>query len=175
MALRPKKGARRTISEDLPVALLSEDDRKAIEEHFAGTLENDVVLRLFTQSAARSLLAVPGEQDQTGEYAKVTQELLEELVETSPKLSLEVYDVHGDGAEDAKRLGIEHIPAIVFGDDPEGRVRFYGAPFGNEFGTVVAGIEALSKAEPMLRKEVADAARERIEEPVHLRVFVTPT
>ena len=156
------------------MALLSEDDRKAIEEHFSSTLESDVVLRLFTQSAARSLLTIPGEQNQAGEHAKLTQELLEELVETSPKLSLQVYDVHGDGAEEAKRLGIDHIPAIVFGDDPDGRVRFYGAPFGNEFGTVVASIEALSKAEPMLRPEVADAARERINERVHLRVFVTP-
>ena len=157
------------------MALLGEQDRKAIEEHFAGTLENDVVLRLFTQSAARSLLTIPGEQETVGEYAKVTQQLLEELVATSPKLSLQVYDVYGDGAEDAKRLGVEHIPAIVFGDDAEGRVRFYGAPVGNEFGTVIASIEALSKSEPMLRREVADAAREQIGEQVHLRVFVTPT
>ncbi|MCH7481663.1 MAG: hypothetical protein IIC31_02360 [Chloroflexi bacterium] len=157
------------------MALLAEDDRKAIEEHFEGTLESDVVLRLFTQSAARSLLIVPGEQAQTGERAKMTQELLEELVACSPKLSLQVYDVHGDGAAEAQRLGIEHIPAIVFGDDEDGRVRFYGAPLGNEFGTVIASIEALSKAQPMLRAEVADAARELIDEPVHLRVFVTPT
>ncbi len=157
------------------MALLAEDDRKAIEEHFSETLESDVVLRLFTQSAARSMLIVPGEQSRSGEYAKLTRDLLEELVACSPKLSLQVYDVHGDGAAEAERLGIERIPAIVFGDDEDGRVRFYGAPFGNEFGTVIASIEALSKAQPMLRPEVADAARERIGEPVHLRVFVTPT
>ena len=157
------------------MALLAEGDRKAIEQHFSETLESDVVLRLFTQSAARSLLIVPGEQSGSGEAAKMTQELLEELVACSPKLSLQVYDVHGDGAAEAQRLGIEYIPAIVFGDDEDGRVRFYGAPLGNEFGTVIASIEALSKAQPMLRPEVADAARELIDEPVHLRVFVTPT
>ncbi len=157
------------------MALLAEDDRKAIEKHFDETLESDVVLRLFTQSAARSLLTIPGEQSETGQYAKVTRDLLEELVATSPKLSLQVYDVHGDGAEEARRLGIEHIPAIVFGDDADGRVRFYGTPLGNEFGTVIASIEALSKAQPMLRAEVADVVREQIDEQVHLRVFVTPT
>ena len=156
------------------MALLAEDARKAIEEHFSETLESDVVLRLFTQSAARSLLIVPGEQSGNGEAAKMTQQLLEELVACSPKLSLQVYDVHGDGAEEARRLGIERIPAIVFGDD-NGRVRFYGTPFGNEFGTVIASIEGLPKAQPMLRAEVAQAAREKIDEPVHLRVFVTPT
>ena len=157
------------------MVLLAEDDRKAIEEHFSETLESDVVLRLFTQSAARSLLILPGQQSGNGEAAKMTQELLEELVACSPKLSLQVYDVHGDDAEEARRLGIERIPAIVFGDDENGRVRFYGTPFGNEFGTVIASIEGLSKAQPMLRAEVAEAARERIDEPVHLRVFVTPT
>ena len=157
------------------MALLAEDDRKAIEEHFSETLESDVVLRLFTQSAARSLLILPGQQSGNGEAAKMTQELLEELVACSPKLSLQVYDVHGDDADEARRLGIERIPAIVFGDDENGRVRFYGTPFGNEFGTVIASIEGLSKAQPMLRAEVAEAARERIDEPVHLRVFVTPT
>ena len=157
------------------MALLAEDDRKAIEKHFDETLESDVVLRLFTQSAARSLLIVPGQQSGNGEAAKMTQGLLEELVACSPKLSLQVYDVHGDGADEARRLGIERIPAIVFGDDENGRVRFYGTPFGNEFGTVIASIEGLSKAQPMLRAEVAEAARERIDEPVHLRVFVTPT
>ena len=163
------------MSRGTDVALLAEDDRKAIEEHFSSTLESDVVLRLFTQSTARSLLIVPGEQSGTGEHAKMTQELLEELVACSPKLSLRVYDVHGDGGEEARRLGIEHIPAIVFGDDEEGRVRFYGTPFGNEFGTVIASIEALSKAQPMLRAEVADVVRAQIDERVHLRVFVTPT
>ena len=157
------------------MAMLAEGDRKAIEQHFSETLESDVVLRLFTQSAARSLLIVPGEQSGNGEAAKMTQQLLEELVACSPKLSLQVYDVHGDGAEEARRLGIERIPAIVFGDDESGRVRFYGTPVGNEFGTVIASIEGLSKAQPMLRAEVAEAARDRIDEPVHLRVFVTPT
>ena len=157
------------------MVLLAEDDRKAIEEHFSETLESDVVLRLFTQSAARSLLILPGQQSGNGEAAKMTQELLEELVACSPKLSLQVYDVHGDDADEARRLGIERIPAIVFGDDENGRVRFYGTPFGNEFGTVIASIEGLSKAQPMLRAEVAEAAREQIDEQVHLRVFVTPT
>jgi hypothetical protein len=158
------------------MALLSEDDRKALTERFQETLENDVKVRLFTQSEARGLLVLPGqEQAPTNEFMKVTRELMEELVEMSPKLSLEVFDAFNDGADEAKRLQIEQLPAVVLGDDDEGRIRFYGAPVGNEFPTILTGIEALSKTGPMLRDAVADAARDLIDEPVHLRVFVTPT
>ena len=98
--------------------LLSEQDHKALEDRFETSLVNDVSVRLFTQSTARSLLTIPGQQAQNNESLKVTQELLEELVEISPKLSLQVLDVNGDGAGAAKSMGIEQIPAIVLGDDP---------------------------------------------------------
>ena len=157
------------------MALLSDQDRAALTERFGTTLDREVKVKLFTQSAARSLLVLPGQQSPNNEYMKVTQELLEELTEMSPKLRLEVYDVFGDGADEAKRMGIEQLPAIVLGDDDEGRMRFYGAPVGNEFPTILTGIESLSKDEPMLGEAVVEVARERIDEPVHLRVFVTPT
>ena len=158
------------------MALLSEDDRKVLTERFESTLESDVKVRLFTQSEARGLLVLPGqEQAPTNEFMKVTRELMEELVGMSPKLSLEVFDAFNEGAGEAKRLQIEQLPAIVLGDDDGGRIRFYGAPVGNEFPTILTGIEALSKGGPMLTDAVADAARDRIDEQVHLRVFVTPT
>jgi alkyl hydroperoxide reductase subunit AhpF len=159
------------------MALLSDQDHQVLSERFAETLEKDVMVKLFTQSQARSLLILPGQdqQSQSNEFMKVTQELLEELTSISPKLTLQVYDVFGDGADEAKRLQIEQLPAIVLGDDDEGRVRFYGAPVGNEFPTILTGIEALSKSGPMLTEEVAKVAIERIDEQVHLRVFVTPT
>ena len=160
------------------MALLSEQDHQALTERFAETLDKDVTVKLFTQSVARGLLVLPGQDEQrsqSNEFMKVTQELLEELTGISPKLRLEVYDVFGDGADEAKRLLIEQLPAIVLGDDDEGRVRFYGAPVGNEFPTILTGIEALSKGGPTLSEEVAKVAAERIDEQVHIRVFVTPT
>jgi hypothetical protein len=158
------------------MALLSEDDRKVLTERFESTLESDVKVRLFTQSEARGLLILPGqEQAPTNEFMKVTRELMEELVDMSPKLSLEVFDAFNEGAGEAKRLQIEQLPAIILGDDDEGRIRFYGAPVGNEFPTILTGIEALSKGGPMLTDAVANAARDRIDQQVHLRVFVTPT
>lgn len=157
--------------------LLSDQDRKTLEDRFADSLGREVKIRLFTESEARSLLTIPGRSapQGAGELAKLTRDLLQEVAAASPKLSLEVLDVHGDGAEEARRLGIEQVPAVVLGGDDEGRVRFYGAPVGNEFPTILTGIETLSTGHPMLSEDVAAAVRERIDERVHLRVFVTPT
>ncbi|MDA1035574.1 MAG: hypothetical protein O3B65_01685 [Chloroflexi bacterium] len=159
------------------MALLSDEDKQALNERFETTLDHDVKVKLFTQSEARGLLILPGQQGQQpgNDFMKITSELLHELVETSPKLSLDVYDVYGDGADEAKRLQIEQLPAIVIGDDEGGHVRFYGAPVGNEFPTILTSIESLSQQEPMLSDAVAEAARDRIDEAVHIRVFVTPT
>lgn len=159
------------------MALLSDEDRQALTKRFATTLDRDVTVKLFTQSEARSLLILPGQQNQQpgNEFVKVTNELMHELVETSPKLNLKVYDAFGDGADEAKRLEIEQLPAIVIGDDEGGHVRFYGAPVGNEFPTILTGIESFSQQEPMLEEHVAAVAREQFDEQVHIRVFVTPT
>lgn len=159
------------------MALLSEEDRQALTERFATTLDREVTVKLFTQSEARSLLILPGQENQQpgNEFIKVTGELMHELVDMSPKLNLEVYDAFGDGAAEARRLQIEQLPAIVLGNDEGGHVRFYGAPVGNEFPTILTGIESLSQQEPMLEEHVASVARERFDEQVHIRVFVTPT
>ncbi len=154
---------------------LRDEDRKMLEDRFAETLTDNVRILLFTESGFRSLLTIPGRPaGGGGEMAKITRELLTELAATSSKLSLEELDIHGDGAEEAKRLQIEQVPAIVL-DGDDGRVRFYGAPVGNEFPTILTGIESLSNSEPFLRDVVAAAVRERIDQDVLLRVFVTPT
>ena len=157
------------------MAMLSDQDRAMLAARFESSLDRDVTVRLFTQSMARSLLVLPGQQSGGGDLMKVTQDLLQELTSISPKLTLEVYDAYGDGASEAKRLEIEQLPAVVLGNDGEGRIRFYGAPLGNEFPTVLADIESVSQEAPMLRGPVAAAARDLIDEDVHLRVFVTPT
>ena len=159
------------------MGILGEEEKQALTERFTTTLNRDVKVKLFTQSQARSLLILPGQQNQQpgNDFVKVTGELMHELVETSQKLSLEVYDAFGDGATEAKRLGIEHLPAIVIGDDEGGHIRFYGAPVGNEFPTLLTGIESLSQKEPMLETHVLEIARDHIDEEVHIRVFVTPT
>jgi hypothetical protein len=147
--------------------------QQALRERFKERMRDQVTIRLFTQSAASSLLTVPGRPE--CQFCAETEELTKELVELSPLLKLEVHDFHGAGAELARELGVERIPALVLGDDHEGRVKLYGLPMGYEFAILIEGIEALSQAAPPLSERVAIAAQKSIRDPVHLQVFVTPT
>ena len=157
--------------------LIGEADRQVLIQRFQESLQGEVTLKLFTQTAARGLLTVPGGEECP--YCQQTEELAKELVELSPKLKLEVYDYHGQGAEEARRLSVQRIPALVLGDGSTGgRVKYYGIPMGYEFATILEGIEALSgysEGRPPLEPALVRATQELVQEPVHLQVFVTPT
>ena len=152
--------------------IMTESDRTALRQRFEEQLQDDVTIKLFTESSARSLLTVPG---QAGcPYCQQTQELAQELAELSPKIKLEVYDFHSQ-AEEARALGVERIPALVLGDGNDGRLKFYGIPMGYELVTILEGIEGLSRGAPNLQPAVVEAVREAVQEPVRIQVFVTPT
>jgi glutaredoxin-like protein len=157
--------------------IIEEADRQYLVTRFNETLKEPVTIRLFTETPKRSLLFVPGQpqQQQANEVPKLVQDLLAEFVTTSPKLKLEVLDVNNGGAEEAQRLGVDHLPTIFFGSDTGARVKFTGAPVGNEFGTVIEAVEALSNNEPHIAPDIIEAAKANISEPVSLKVFVTPT
>ncbi len=146
--------------------------QETLRRRFAESLRDEVTIKLFTQSAARGLLTVPGRPE--CQFCAETQELVQELAGLSPLLKLEVYDFHGEGAAMARELGVERIPALVLGDSG-GRLKLYGIPMGYEFATLLESIEALSQDAPRLQEAVAQAARESVQEAVRLQVFVTPT
>jgi hypothetical protein len=157
--------------------LIKDEDRDVLTQRFNDRLTGDVTIKLFIESVARSLLTIPGQPsgEVSGQYGKLTKELMEEVTSLSPLLHLEVADFRGDGAEEAARLGVQRVPAMVFDSENGGRLKYYGIPAGLEFSTILEAIEALSRKEPPLSEEVALVLEEAIHEPVHLQVFVTPT
>ena len=46
------------------MGILSEEEKQTLTDRFTTTLSNDVKVKLFTQSQARSLLILPGQQSQ---------------------------------------------------------------------------------------------------------------
>ena len=156
------------------MTIITEKDQGFLRQRFEQTLQRDVTVKLFTESVARSLLTMPGQAPNP--MAQLAQDLARELTDLSPKLKLEVLDFRGDGADAAAALGVDRVPALILGDDDAGdRIRFYGTPVGNEFGTIIEALEGLSQDTPHLSPHVADVARRYIQELVHLQVFVTPT
>ena len=150
------------------MALIPDRDRDDLKREFRKELKNDVTIRLFTQRS--SLLTVPGQECQ---YCPQTQQLMEELTALSPKLNLEVYNFYSQTEEVAK-YGVERIPAVVMGENGDGRLKFYGIPMGNEFPIIIEGIKTISRGVSPLSMDSRKKLK-KVNHPVHIQVFVTPT
>ena len=148
--------------------IIPEGERNDLKRGFRKDLKKDVTIRLFTQGS--SLLTIPGRECR---YCPQTQQLMEELTSLSPKLHLEVYDFYSH-AEEKAQYSVERIPAIVMGDDDNARLKFYGIPMGNEFATIIEGIKTLSRGVSPLSMDTRKKLR-KINQPVHIQVFVTPS
>lgn len=129
-------------------------------KNILATVENDVSLILFTS-----------EEDCA--FCGETKELLSEVADLSDRLTLEVRDISAS-REVADHFGVDKAPALVVMGEQDHGIRFYGIPAGFEFGTLLEVIRLVSQDDPELSDEVKEKL-ERLEEPVHLQVFVTPT
>jgi glutaredoxin-like protein len=148
--------------------LISPEDRRTLETLFAQELRDDVTIIYFTQH--ESVMTVRGQECAT---CKDTRELLEEVTAISEKLHLQVKDFVRDEQE-AQRLGITHIPAFILQGHTRGTVRFFGIPAGYEFSTLIEDLLDVSKGTTTLNEKTREALS-KVDQDLHIQVFVTPT
>jgi glutaredoxin-like protein len=144
--------------------LLNEDVVKQIEDAFAPMKES--VHFLFF-----------GEKENC-DYCADTQQLLEEVVALSDKLSIDIYDLNDD-ADVAEKFNVDKAPGIVIaakdGDTiSDYGVRYAGIPSGHEFTSLIQDILLVSGRDSGLSQDTRDFLK-GLTEPVLLQVFVTPT
>ncbi len=108
-------------------------------------------------------------------YCKETHQIAQEIVELSDHLTLEVHDLVKD-SDVAEMFHIDKIPAIaVVGQNGQDYgIRFYGIPSGYEFTSLLESILMVGTQQIDLSKSTLDFLA-KLEKPVHLQVFVTPT
>ncbi len=149
------------------MALLNADVQSQIKTVFA-ELDAPVDLILYTQGEGGALEC---------DYCSETRGLLEELTALSDKLTLHVRDFVADEAQ-ARAQGVDKIPAVVIargGQQPKDYgIRLYGIPSGYEFATLIEDIRMVSRGEAELAPQTRQAL-ERLTQPVHIQVYVTPT
>lgn len=133
---------------------------KEISKQLSG-LSRDVKLIMFTQEIECM-------------YCRETRTLLEELVQTSDKLKLEVYNFIVD-KDKAEQLAIDKIPAIaILEGDKDFGIRYYGIPSGYEFASLLEDIKMVGTGQVDLSQDVIDRVQ-AIDKDIHLQVYVTPT
>jgi glutaredoxin-like protein len=144
--------------------LLNDDVVKQIKDAFAPM--NEAVQMLYF-----------GQKDNC-EYCADTQQLLEEVVDISDKLDLDIYDLEDD-ADVAEKFNVDKAPGIVIAaKDGETisdfGIRYAGIPSGHEFTSLIQDILLVSGRDSGLTQETRDFLKE-LNEPVFMQVFVTPT
>ena len=142
------------------MSLLSDKDGAAIRNRL-DSMTAPVTLVNFTQ-------------DRECQFCRETRQLVEELGSLSDKLRVRIHDFTADTAR-AHELGVDKIPAIaLLGEEEDSRIRFYGIPSGYEFATLIDDILSVSRRDSGLGAR----SRERLaklQTPLHIQVFVTPT
>ncbi len=107
------------------------------------------------------------------DFCKDTHELMNDLVTTTEKLKLEVLSFEENEAE-AKKYGVEELPAIVVMDEKDYGIRFTGIPAGYEFSSLLNAFLMVSTGVVKLTDETKTFLS-NLQKPVHMKVFVTPT
>jgi glutaredoxin-like protein len=144
--------------------LLDDDVVKQIEEAFA-PMKEAVHILFFGQKEECT-------------YCPDTKQLLEEVVEISDKLSIDIYDLDGD-ADVAAKFNVDKAPGIVIaakdGDTvSDYGLRYAGIPSGHEFSALIQDILIVAGRDSGLAQETRDFLKE-LSEPILLQVFATPT
>ncbi len=102
-----------------------------------------------------------------------TRRALQQIVEETSDATLEVLNLVLD-KEKAAEYGIDRVPALIISAPGCDRIRYYGAPLGNELPTLVDAVRLAATGQTAL-SEQSRAQLRALETPVRLRVFFTPT
>lgn len=144
--------------------LLNADIIKQIEEVF-GSLKHPVHLMFFGSN-------------HNCPYCDDTRQLVEEVAAISDLLSVAVYNMEAD-ADLAARYNVDKAPGLVIaakeGDQvTDFGVRLSGIPSGHEFSSLIQDILLVSNRDSGLNPQTREFLK-RLDKPILLQVFVTPT
>ena len=102
-----------------------------------------------------------------------TRRVLEQIVAENPDVALEVLNLVLD-KEKAAEYGVDRVPAVIITAPGRERIRYYGAPLGNELPTLLQAINMTATGETTLTGE-SRARLQALSAPVALQVFFTPS
>lgn len=141
------------------MGLINEKDRKNLEA-VLGKMENQVKLVFFSQ-------------EMECQFCEATRQIVNELREISPKISLEVFDFVKD-KEKVDSYKIDKIPAVVVEGKKDHGIRFYGIPAGYEFTTLIEDILDVGMGKHDLPEDLVKRL-DAVKEPVRIQVLISPT
>jgi glutaredoxin-like protein len=101
-----------------------------------------------------------------------TRRLLERIVAEHEHVTLETLNLVLD-KEKAAEYGVDRVPAVIIAAPGRDRIRYFGAPLGNELPTFIEAVSMAATGETRLSAQ-SRAQLKTLSAPVHLQVFFTP-
>lgn len=143
------------------MGLIKEEDAKAVKEMFAREMDVNVNVVAFYDGKDNC------------QYCSETMEILDTLAKLDSRIKVTKYNIKA-AKKEAKFMGVNKVPAIVIGGAKMYNVHYYGIPAGYEFSSLIEDIIDASKGRTSLSESTKNAIR-KINKPVDIKVFVTPT
>ena len=144
------------------MALLSDQDREAVRARLA-PITHRVTLLLFTQTFGGP---------ETGPAAK---QIVDEIASLNDLIAVDEANFVLD-KDRAATHGVDRIPAIVvLRDGEDTRMRFFGAPEGYEFMSLLEAVTVAGVGDSGLTPESRSLIAEQVSTPIDIKVFVTPS
>jgi len=137
--------------------LIDERTRRELREKFQRELKNEVGLSVFV-----------GPENE--EYCDFTVQLCEELSELDSRIAPTVYQ---DSDGKANKLAITRTPTVLIGWNQGYKVKYTGAPVGQEAGGFIETISLVSRGESGLQGD-SRAKLQNVDRDVSIQVYVTP-
>jgi len=138
--------------------LIDKKLQRELEKKFQREFQNEISLYVFVGPDNR-------------EYCNFTVQLCEELSELDGRINLTVYQ---NSDEKATRLGIIRTPTVLVGWDQGYKVKYTGAPAGQEAGGFIETISLISRRDSGLQRD-SKTKLQNIDRDVSIQVYVTPT
>jgi len=135
--------------------------------------DRSTAIRTMLASVNSAVRLVFFEQSIGCDACTPTRQLLEQLAELSPYVTVEAFNLVLE-KDRAAQYAIDRVPAIVVCSPGRDRIRFYGAPFGHELMSLLEAIRLTASGESGLSED-SRARMAAMKKPVHLQVFFTPS
>ena len=146
--------------------VLSLEDLTNARQLIERFVRRDVAITLFTTSSAG--IIIPGRECPS---CGPVQQLLEEIVGLSSRLTLETVDYYTNQV-DARASGITRIPGITVGRHGDSRIRYFGMPADRQLPVFVYALIRAAERSSLLKLETRRRIR-RLREDVNIQMFVT--
>ena len=145
------------------MGFLEESDKEEIKKEFSSLVKTARLHFFYSDDKTKCMLC------------EETKQILGELSELSDKIEVKSYEFETN-SETAKAFKIEKLPAIAItkDDDKDFGIRWFGIPAGYEFMSLIGAILDIGSEKADIPDEIIEQIK-KIDKPVHLQVFVTPT